>query len=35
VPVILETILYDLDYVVPADFAENGGRAWKKIELAY
>jgi hypothetical protein len=35
VPVILEDILYDTDYVVPADFAENGGRAWKKIELAY
>jgi hypothetical protein len=35
VPVILENILYDTDYVVPADFDENGGRAWKKIELAY
>ena len=35
VPVILDDILYDLDYVVPNDFAENGGRAWKKIELAY
>jgi len=35
VPVILDDVLYDLDYVVPADFAENGGRAWKKIELAY